>query len=88
MIAKRLCPTTGSRICPRMYRENMLVSRWNRPAWRKPAVTSRQYSPWAMASRYTAPSVRRRLSPIPPEAALAPPKTEPSATTTLMAMST
>ena len=84
MTAKRTCPTAGSRICPRMYSENMLVARWKKPTCRKPAVSSRQYSPSAMAARYTEPSMSRRLEPIPPEVALAPPRKAPSATTTLI----
>ena len=40
--AKRSCPIAGSSIVPRIQSENMLNSRWKKPAWRKPAVTTRQ----------------------------------------------
>ena len=67
-----------------MYSESMLKSRWKKPACRKPAVTSRQYSPSAISGRDTEPSWSSVLPPIPPPVALAPPSSAPSATATLM----
>ena len=40
--AKRTRPIAGSSSEPRIQSENMLKSRWKKPACRKPAVTTRQ----------------------------------------------
>ena len=58
----------------------MFVSRWKGPAWRKPAVTRRQYSPSAIVACETPPSSVSELlsAPAPP------PSSEPMPTTTLI----
>ena len=65
----------------------MLNIRWKKPACRKPAVSSRQYSPSAIAARERAPSVSSSLPLTPPLVALAPPSVAPRKTTTLMPIS-
>ena len=60
----------------------MLKSRWKKPACRKPAVSSRQYSSLAIAARERAPSVSSVLPPRPLPVKLPPPAVPPMYATT------
>jgi hypothetical protein len=71
-----------------MYSTYMLKSRWSRPAWRNPAVTSRHSSPSATSGPNSAPRATSSLPPKLPPAALAPLNISPSMTTTLIPMRT
>ena len=68
MSAKRKRPTAGSSIVPRMQSESMLKSRWKKPACRKPAVRSRQYSPSATVGARR-PRLHEQLAAAEPAAA-------------------